>query len=65
VTSAERPRREVGPESGSERSEGCEECGREPGGDEDYLDDWRCFSDGCGSLLSFCPECSRREFGRP
>jgi hypothetical protein len=25
-------------------------------------DEWRCYSDGLGELLVFCPECADREF---
>lgn len=47
------------------RSERCEECGRRPDEDENYLDGWRCLSDGCGALLTFCPACAWREFQVP
>lgn len=41
----------------------CEGCGGEPREDEQAEDDWRCYSDGLGELLTFRPECAEREFG--
>jgi hypothetical protein len=41
----------------------CAECGRKPRQDESAADQWRCYSDGAGELIVFCPECSEREFG--
>jgi hypothetical protein len=41
----------------------CAECDRTPRDDENPLDEWRCYSDGCGELVTMCPECSKREFG--
>jgi hypothetical protein len=42
----------------------CAECGRKPRRNENAEDDWRCYSDGAGELIVFCPECAEREFGR-
>ena len=36
------------------------ECGREPRDGETRWDEWRCYSDGLGELLTFCPECAGR-----
>jgi hypothetical protein len=41
----------------------CAQCGRQPRGDENAADEWRCYSDGVGELIVFCPECVEREFG--
>jgi hypothetical protein len=40
----------------------CAECGRKPRDDERADDEWRCYSDGAGELITFCPECAEREF---
>jgi hypothetical protein len=42
----------------------CAECGREPRDDENAADEWCCYSDGAGELVTFCPECAEREFAR-
>ncbi len=40
----------------------CSECQREVDEFTAIAERWGFWSDGCGELLSFCPECSRREF---
>ncbi len=39
-----------------------EECGREVDEFTAIAEWWGYWSDGCGELLPFCPECARREF---
>jgi hypothetical protein len=40
----------------------CEECGREVDEFTALAGRWGYWSDGCGELLPFCPECADREF---
>jgi hypothetical protein len=40
----------------------CEECQREVDEFTAISERWGYWSDGCGELLPFCPECSRRKF---
>ncbi len=40
----------------------CTECGREVDKFTAIKDRWGYWSDGCGELLPFCPECASREF---
>jgi hypothetical protein len=40
----------------------CSECHREGYEFAAIKERWSYCSDGCGELLPFCPECSRREF---
>jgi hypothetical protein len=41
----------------------CAECGL--GADERWtiIERWSWWSDGCGTLVPFCPECAERKFG--
>jgi hypothetical protein len=41
----------------------CTECGGEADERWSIVEQWTWWSDGCGSLLPFCPECADREFG--
>lgn len=41
----------------------CAECCREADELLTIKDQWTWWSDGCGELLPFCPECAKREFG--
>ena len=41
----------------------CTECGGEADERWSIVEQWTWWSDGCGSLLPFCPECAEREFG--
>jgi hypothetical protein len=41
----------------------CSECRREVDEFTAIMERWRFWSDGCGELLPFCPECDEREFG--
>ena len=40
----------------------CSKCGREVDEFTAIVEKWGYWSDGCGELLSCCPECARREF---
>jgi hypothetical protein len=40
----------------------CEECNRAIDEFTAIKERWGFWSDGCGELLPFCPECARREF---
>jgi len=40
----------------------CSECRREVDEFTAIAERWGFWSDGCGELLPFCPECDRREF---
>ncbi len=40
----------------------CEECGRVADEFTATAERWGYWSDGCGELLPFCPECAKREF---
>jgi hypothetical protein len=40
----------------------CEQCGREVDEFTAIKERWGYWSDGCGELLAYCPECARREF---
>jgi hypothetical protein len=40
----------------------CSECQREVDEFTAIKERWGFWSDGCGKLLPFCPECARREF---
>jgi hypothetical protein len=40
----------------------CSECHREVDEFTAIKERWGYWSDGCGELLPFCPECARREF---
>ncbi len=40
----------------------CEGCGRVVDEFTAIAERWGYWSDGCGELLPFCPECARREF---
>ena len=42
----------------------CAECAREVDEFTAIAEKWGFWSDGCGELLPFCPECARREFSR-
>jgi hypothetical protein len=42
----------------------CSECHREVDEFVAISEQWAYWSDGCGELLAFCPECLRREFAR-
>jgi len=41
----------------------CSECHREVDEFTAIAERWGYWSDGCGELLAFCPECAGREFG--
>ena len=40
----------------------CTECHREVDEFTAIKERWGYWSDGCGELLPFCPECAKREF---
>jgi hypothetical protein len=40
----------------------CSECRREVDEFTAIKERWGFWSDGCGALLPYCPECARREF---
>jgi hypothetical protein len=40
----------------------CAECKWEVDEFTAIAEGWRDYSDGCGDLTPFCPECARREF---
>ncbi len=40
----------------------CSECDRQVDEFTAIAEQWRYWSDGCGELLPFCPECAKREF---
>lgn len=40
----------------------CSECKRDVDEFTAIAEKWGYWSDGCGELLPFCPECARREF---
>ena len=42
---------------------GCTECGLEADERFTIAEHWTWWSDGCGGLLPFCPDCAEREFG--
>jgi NAD-dependent SIR2 family protein deacetylase len=42
----------------------CSECHREVEESTAIKERWGFWSDGCGELLPYCPECALREFAR-